>query len=201
MSIKDKKSSRTLIVTISLPAVAIGYVVFFFLPGQKEIGRLRDEFHQRQNFALEADRLTMAIRKVENDRAGAQNFIATWRELAPAQGKLAPIYGAVSQLAQDSGTSITRLDPQQTIQLETIGHSSFAIELKGNFSQIAEFVRGIEMRPETIWITDLMIEPAQRDSNRAVGGVPGKPGAGNNGQLLSAKITLRVFADKDKISG
>jgi hypothetical protein len=68
--------------------------------------------------------------------------------------------------------------------LETVRQHTLEIEVEGAYSQVVEFLRGIESRPESIWVPYAALQPAQED-----------------GTNVQCALSVVVFADNRGNSG
>jgi Tfp pilus assembly protein PilO len=177
------KKPRSWVLTIILAGSAIAYVAFVFLPGQRAIGEMRKQLHEKQEFIVQADRLTFAIQKAADDMQAALEFAEEWRSHAPSEGKLAATFGRITECAQTAGLAVQRFDPQPVVRLDSIWQAPVSLVAEGEFSQVFEFLGAIEALPSTVWIQNLRLENSGKVSGR-----------------LRCEMTLTVFADNRDFS-
>jgi Tfp pilus assembly protein PilO len=177
------KKPRSWVLTLVLAGTAIGYVAFVFLPGQRAVGEMRRQLHEKQQFIVQADRLSFAIAKATEDVQAAHEFAEAWRSQAPSEARLAVALGRFTDHAQAAGLSVRRFDPQPPVKLETVWHSSLALAVEGSYGQMLEFLRLVESESTTTWIENLRLETAREGAGR-----------------LHCEMTLRVFADNPDFS-
>jgi len=177
------KKPRSWVLTILVAVAAIVYVAVVFLPGQRAIGKMRKQLHEKQHFIVQADRLTFAVQKANSDLRSAHDFAEAWRSAAPAEGKLAATLGRITEHATTAGLAVHRFDPQPVVKLDTVWHAPVLLVAEGEFAQVFEFLRSVELLPSVFWVQQLRLESA------------GKP----NGRLRF-EATLMVFADNRDFS-
>lgn len=179
----QNRKPRSWIITALLSAVAVAYVLFVFLPGQRAIGSMRKQLHEKQEYIVQADRLVFAISRASTDLQSAHEFSAGWRNAAPSEAKLAAIFGGLTERAQLAGLAMHRFDPQPIVRLDSIWEAPINMVAEGSFSQVIEFLRLVETMPGTIWVQDLRLERGE-----------------NVEKHLRCTLTLIVFADNRDFS-
>ncbi len=199
------RKRRTLIVTVAVASAAVAYVIFVFLPGQKAIGRLRDEVRERREFILQSNRLVLAVQRSEEELSAARNYIQQWESAAPAEREIAQLFGTITELADNAGIVITRFDPQQPLRLETIRKVPVSLEFSGNFAQVFDFIRGVEELSANIWFDNLEIAAASNTHRGQSVSQPGRKAAASaatqqNSERLHCQVVLIVFTDNDGFS-
>jgi Tfp pilus assembly protein PilO len=177
------RKSRSMLATVLVAVASIAYVFFVFLPGQKAIGELHRELTKKQQYILDADRLSQAIEQVRHDFESGQAFTSVWCEAAPSEPELAALMGRITEEAKAAETAIVRLDRRTITRQETIWHVSVVLECRGRFEQVFELVRRLEAVPQDVWITDLHLERSSEDA-----------------ELVEAELVLTIFADNSEDS-
>ncbi len=204
---KLDKKPRSLIVTIALASAAVGYVAFVFLPGQKAIGELRSQLHEKQQYIVQAERLKSSIQHCERDLKEVRQFTEAWRDGSPSQDSLTQVFGKITDLASQSGTKITKFERQPVVEKEAIWHIAAKLQIEGDFVQVFEFVRRLEGLTSSTWLANVQLAPATDDSNprrEVIEDDEDEDQEQNqepkSGRGLSGEITLMIFADKREIS-
>jgi Tfp pilus assembly protein PilO len=174
---------RSWVVTTLLSAAAIAYVVFVFLPGQRAIGGMRKQLHEKQEFIVQADRLAFAISRASTDLQSAIEYAEAWRTAAPAEAKLAATFGRITERAQLAGLAVHRFDPQPLVKLDSVWQAPINLVGEGDFQQICEFLRLVETMPGAVWVQNLRMESGDKGEGR-----------------LRCEVTLIVFADNRDFS-
>lgn len=179
----DEKGSRgkrpkSWILTALISGTALAYAVFVFLPTQKSIASIRTELAEQRNEVLKLGALESEIVDLEQRIAAVRLTIDTWHEHAPTPQQTATFIGVVSQLAQQAGAKVERITPRSVVKMSALRQYPSDLTVDGNFVQIADFLRLLEERPETIWITRLNLSAS-----------------GEAGENVRCELSFTVFAD------
>ncbi len=146
------------VVTLPLTAAAVAYILLFYLPGERAIGRLQEQIKAKQDYIVGADSVLTALRTAQQKHEKALAYSTAWRQNAPTQENLSSRYWKINELANTAGTTITRFDPQPPVEYNTIRQIPLALGCTGTFAQIYEFLRGVESLPIEIWISAVKLE-------------------------------------------
>lgn len=149
------KKPNSLILTALISGTALVYAVFVFMPMQKSIAGIRADLASQRNEILELGSLENEIVDLERRISAVRATIESWQEHAPTPQQTATFIGVVSQLAQHAGANVERITPRSVVKMAALRQHPADLTVDGDFGQIAEFLRLLERRPETIWITRL----------------------------------------------
>ena len=147
------KKPKSWILTVLISAAALAYAFFVFLPAQKSIASLRSELAGQRKEILELGSLETEIVGLQRRIAAVRATLETWQEHAPTERETATFIGVVSQLAQQAGARVERITPRSVGNMAALRQHPADLTVEGDFVQIADFLRRLEQRPETIWIT------------------------------------------------
>jgi Tfp pilus assembly protein PilO len=172
------KNPKSLMLTVLISGSALAYAFFVFLPTQKSIGSIRSELAQQRNDILALGSLESEIVELERRIAGVRSTIDTWHAHAPTAQETATFIGVVSQLAQQAGVRVDHITPRSLIKMSALEQHPADLTMEGDFAQIADFLRQLEQRPETIWITRLNLAAS-----------------GEAGANVRCELSFTVFAD------
>ena len=156
-------TSRGLLVTILAVAAVIVYVMFGFLPVQKGLMAKRRELHEKQQFIANADLKSATVPQLEQQLLAVRQHVDGWRQHTRAESGAVALMGELASLAAKSGVILHRLTPQDHSTMETLRQQPLEIEVEGAYSQVIDFLRGIESRPETVWVPHIEMKPARED--------------------------------------
>ena len=193
--LETSQRRRGVLTTLALASIAVGYVAIFFVPGQNAIGNMRSDLHEKQQYIIEATRLTYAIRQSEKDIEAAKSQTERWRAGSPSRAKLSALFGKITHLAGQSGISITRWVPYQIRERNAVWQMQLDLEVEGYFEELFEFTHGIEQFPATIWVTrmDLEINDSILQSGKELAKLSArKPELFQNSKYLVSKISLII---------
>ena len=146
------------IITATLAAAGVAYVVWIYLPGSREIVRLRDDIQQKQDYLAMASGIPLALQISQKQVEETEAYNTAWHEQAPALEDLSSLYGKLHSLAKTAGTTVTRFDPEPIIRYETIRKIPLSVGLEGSFAQVFHYFKGLETMPATIWANSFKLE-------------------------------------------
>jgi Tfp pilus assembly protein PilO len=180
---KPRKPRGLLVTVLSLAAV-IGYVVVGFLPGQRALAAKRRELDEKRQFIATSELKSAQVAQLELELKNAKSHVDGWRRNSGAESSAVTMLGELANLARQSGVVLHRLTPQDPTTMETLRQQTLEIEVEGTFSQVVEFLRGVESRHEAIWVASLQLESSKQ-----------------NGTNVQCALGLVVFADNRGKSG
>lgn len=177
MSTQSKKP-KSWVLTVLISGSALAYALFVFLPTQKSIASIRSELAEQRADVLELGTLENEIVGLERRIAATRETIDTWREHAPTEQETATFIGVVTQLAQQANARMDRITPRSAVKMAALQQHPADLTVEGGFVQIADFLRMLELRPETIWVNRLNLTAS-----------------GEAGVNVRCEVNFTVFAD------
>jgi len=175
---KTSISGSTWLVIVPVLAVAVAYVFLVFLPGQEAIGKLREELAGREAFIQQVEAFGATIEATQQELDKTEEYVGRWEAATPSEDELSVVFGRISQLAKDSGTTTTRFEPQPATHYDEIRRIPLAVECHGSFASVCEFLCSLEGLEETVWIESLQMEQA-----------------GEDGGNVKCEVSMAIFAD------
>ncbi len=175
---KANPSPTSWVLMLTGAGVTAAYAIFFFLPGYRAVEGLQKELAAMERFVEQVDAIRPAIDTTRQECERTEAHVAAWRQSAPAQDELSELFGRISLLAKQSGTTTIRFDPQPVVEYEEVRRIPVALACVGPFGHICKFLQGLERFEETIWIESLHMERF-----------------GKNGENVQCELTLAIFAD------
>lgn len=182
------------IVAAPLVVVNLIYVVFFFLPGQKEIEGMRQEILDTQMYLA-----TAAIRPAEIERVGGELELATayneeWRKDAPYADSIARLFSEINRRAGDAGVAVRRFEPRQIDEMAHLDRVTLQLSTDGSFEQMFQLMRQLESLPETVWVDALQFRARKVPTNLA------STLTGSADASVQSELNLAIFAAKSEDS-
>ena len=171
------------LVTILLVAVAAIHMTLIFIPGYKNIARLRSEIESRRLYIDNSDATSAKLAAAQQDLLEVRSYIDNWQRAANSAHRLPLLYGNVNELSKKAGTVTTKFEPQMLIEMASLREIPIHLACVGTFAQIHELIRSLENMPQTTWIYSLQLSRA-----------------GTNSETVSAEISLVVVSDNPRIS-
>ena len=170
-------------VAVSVAGVA-AYLVLFFGPRQEEIAEIRRQAEERTRFAFHAAGAASAAAQTTEEINETKRFLHAWRAEAPREENVISLFQEISQAAQAAQTRNLRIEPAAVQKLAAVWRMPVKVAVEGHFAELFEFVRSVERLSTAVWVTDLEIAPAERDS-----------------QSLRMNMTLTIFGPRPDFSG
>jgi Tfp pilus assembly protein PilO len=156
MNAKTRQSGW--IVTLSLLAIAVAYVMLSWLPNYRAVKEMRAQLETKRQFVTQADGLATTLVGAQQELDKIKPVITKWEKAAPAKRDIPGLYGKISVLAKDAHLAVGRFDPQPVIVHEKLEEIPLAMNCSGTFAQIHGFIRSVEGLPVTIWVESMRLE-------------------------------------------
>jgi Tfp pilus assembly protein PilO len=170
---------RTWLITALLAAIAVAYVIFVFLPGQRSIGEFRAQVQERRQQILQAQTLTRTVALARQRLADTREVGQQWRARAPRHTQLITHFASLTQQAEAAGVAIDRLDPLPAVELHLITQQNVTLQFHAPFVAVFDFIRRLEALPGTTWVRNLRLHTvAEAD------------------RMLRGELTLTIFVDR-----
>ncbi len=172
------------IVILPVAAVAVAFVVWYYLPGMRAIAELRDQIRAKQDFVADSEKSGKALRAAKMEMDTTIAYVAHCRLQAPSEKELGGILAMIHDSANKAKVRITRFDPQPATAYEKLRRVPVSISLGGRFGQIHQFLRTLEEMPSYIWIASVKLDVDKK-----------------NGRDIVGEVVLVVFIGNSDISG
>lgn len=143
---------------LPMGAIAAGFVMLVFLPGQRRTQALRDELHLKQDFILAAGKTGARLHELRHELEETRRYNAHWRSRATSSAQITALYGQIAQLAQDAGVTTTRFAPGAPSEIDRMQRIPLDVVCHGTFAQMQTFLSGLEGCPQSVWLNELKLE-------------------------------------------
>ena len=183
MSHKQHVRYGSWLVTSSLVAAGILFLIFSFLPTSRTIQSLRDEIRSDEKYIAQTSSLTLALTQTQANLDRTIEYSANWRQRLPNHATFPAILGRITKQADVAGASMTRIEPQAALDLDTLRVIPIVFAAKGSYVDISRLLAGLEGLPEHVWLEDVRLE-----------------GSRQAGQKMLCELRLVVFAGNLEIS-
>jgi Tfp pilus assembly protein PilO len=171
------------LVTIPLVAIAVIHITFVFFPGRKVIAQLRKEIESTQLYISNANNVSATLAAAQQELLEVKSYIEKWRRSVFLVHRPPVLYGNITNLSKQAGTTTTRFEPQPIVELGLIRQIPIHMACTGTFAQIHDFIRSLESLPQTIWLDSVKYQKS-----------------GQNGGYILCEINLVAFSDNLKNS-
>jgi Tfp pilus assembly protein PilO len=152
------------IVTLSLAAIAVAYVMLVWLPGHRAIKAMCDQVENKRAFIAQATGLSAALTGAQRELDVTEAAAARWEKAAPGRRDIPALYGKIDALAKNAHLTISRFDPQPFVAYERLQEIPINVSCTGTFAQIYEFLRAVEGLPPTIWVESMRLEKTAQNT-------------------------------------
>jgi type IV pilus assembly protein PilO len=159
---KLNKLHKLLIVVGTLGALWTGFVMWFYLPQNEQIGQLQAELNKAK---VELDRL----RRVETD---LRNFKKEYKDmevkfaaalrLLPDKEEIPTLLASISQLGADSGLEFILFQPQPEVPRSFYAEIPLRVEVSGQFHNVAAFFDRVSKLNRIVNVGSVTIAPARK---------------------------------------
>lgn len=180
---KSNLKRQSYVVIAVVLAIAIGYPVCAFFPKMRAIARVRQEIRQKQDFVTETEKRRPLISQQQAALASTFKYLDMQRSRLVAPDKLSAVFGTISKLAKDAGTTTTRFQPHAPVAYDTFRKIPIDLGVTGRTDAIETFLSQIEHLPYTMWLDELKMDVA-----------------GDDGQTTRCNVELAIFVDNPEIS-
>ncbi|MBX3414870.1 MAG: type 4a pilus biogenesis protein PilO [Pirellulales bacterium] len=184
-----KRISQHSIWLISVPLVGalLGYMLYFYIPGRRDLMALREQLRATEATIHEADMLVVKIPAVQSQLGQATAYNETWNDRIAPQGQIVGVFGSISRLASDVGVSPSRFAPEKVTDLRYLRQVAVDLACTGEFEEIREFIHRLEDLPQFVWLNNIELSavPAKNESDR---------------KLTKCELNLVIFGNQREIS-
>ena len=176
---RSRGKPQTWVITLLLAVVAIAYLIFIFVPGQRSIGRLRSQFQERRQQIMQAQTLLSTVDHARRRLTETRSVSETWRSVAPRHSAMITHFASLTQQAQSAGVVIERLDPLPAIELNLLAEQDVTMQFNAPFNAVFDFLTRLESLSGTLWIRKLRLHSSGTTEGR-----------------LQGELTLTIFVDR-----
>lgn len=168
---------------IPLTAAFGVYLFFVFLPGMKDIQRMRSEMQFNEAAVMAAADIPERLKQIDQEFIDAHKHIEKWSGISNRPSDVAEMFGKLSNLAKLAGVATTAFRPEAKQSLATLERIPLTFGCRGTSEQVKTLLASIEGLNQRIWIDDALIEKSHQ-----------------NGKLVTCELKLAIFADNFEIS-
>jgi Tfp pilus assembly protein PilO len=146
------------IITVPLVAVAITYMALQWLPGHRDIETMQEQVESQRQFVEQSTDIQAALNAAQRELDKAESVTRKWEQAAMHERQMLVLYEKITGLAKQAGLTLAKFDPQCAVDYERIRELPISIRCSGRFSQVHEFLRGLERLHVTIWEKAVKLE-------------------------------------------
>lgn len=182
MSGVSLRGPRGWLVSAAVGGFAVAYAMLVYVPGRRAIVELKQKLAAREAFIEQALPLAPATTAAAAELRQTTSYNRRWIDQTPAPGQLARLFGRIHELAKWSGATITRFDPEPTIEHSLLRETPIELGIAGTVAQVMQFLGGIESLGNNNWEREVEMEP------------------GGGGGSVKCRIKIAVFSVGGDIS-
>lgn len=169
------------IVLLSMAGLTVVYLLAFFLPTQKAIGRLDGEARRKENYCAQAGNLEPILKATRLQLASARQYNKEWSGTTPSRGQIVTLLGRINAMSHAAGVQTTRFDPEPIVRHARICKIPLAMGMTGSFPRVFDFIADLERLPQSIWIENVTMEKVENVETK--------------GKVVSCELSLAIFDD------
>jgi Tfp pilus assembly protein PilO len=143
------------LISVPLIGALIGYMLYFYLPGRREVRALREQLHSTEATIHQSDMLVAQIPAVQTQLEETEAYNRKWGERIARDGQIVGVFGSISRLAADVGTTPSRFAPDKIVDFRSLRQVPVDLACSGEFEQIREFIHRLEDLPQFVWIDQI----------------------------------------------
>ena len=184
-----KKLAQYSVWLISVPLIGalIGYMLYFYIPGRRDLTALREQLRATEATIQQADLLVAKIPAVQSQLGQARTYNEKWGSRIAPEGQIVGVFGSISRLASEVGISPSRFAPEKVTDLRYLREVPVDLACTGEFDEIREFIHRLEDLPQFVWIDKLELSSATEKTEEA-------------GKLTKCEMKLVLFGNQREIS-
>lgn len=168
---------------IPLTAAFGVYLFFVFLPGMKEIHRMRSEMESKEAVVQLAATIPEQLKHIDQEFVDAHQYVEKWRGVSNKPSDVAGLFGRLSNLTKVSGVATTAFRPEPKVSYATLERIPLTLGCRGTPEQVQTLIASIESLSQRVWIDEAVIERGKQ-----------------NGKDVTCELKLAIFADNFEIS-
>jgi len=153
------------LVTLSLVAGSIAYLVFVFLPGQKLTAELNAQIEEKQAYLARVETITAALIEGEKELQRTNEYREQWRTNAPNATHISEFFAKIHDVERTSGVEVLRFEPRRVLARECVAEVPLSLGCAGTFAQVFTLLRGLEQLPADVWVKKMRLEKEASDRN------------------------------------
>ncbi|MCE9605275.1 MAG: type II secretion system protein M [Planctomycetia bacterium] len=159
------------------------YLFFVFLPGMKDIHRMRSEMETKEIVVQVAAAIPDQLKQIDQEFVDAHRYLEKWRGVSNKPSNIAELFGRLSNMAKASGVATTTFRPETKQAYATLERIPLTLGCRGTPEQVQTLLSSIELLNQRLWVDDVTIERSRQD-----------------GKSVTCELKLAIFADNFEIS-
>lgn len=154
-----KKSYRILVFLLTIFVLAALFVYFVYLPKTGEISNITDDISHLKQRLVVAKKRAKNLAKFEEEQARVDARFREALKLLPNEREIPSLLGTVSQLGRESDLEFQLFSPQKENSQDFYIEIPVAIEVNGNYHNVATFFSKVGRMERIVNILDVSMKP------------------------------------------
>jgi Tfp pilus assembly protein PilO len=167
--VSERRTGGSWIVIVPLAAVAVGYLVFVFLPNRRETAEWEQQLAAHREFLTQAAPLGVAAGVAQGELANTRAYNEHWARETVASDELPRLYARIHALVPQSGAVMTRFDPDRPVSRELLQETTLSLGATGTCEQLLRVLSGIERLGGITWIKEVDLEKGMDGTSARLG--------------------------------
>ena len=162
---KDLIRRDSLVTIIGLALLAAAFVFVVYLPSQKTERAVRAEIAQAERSIGDIPLHVAELESLNREIAQRVAYLESTRQLVPHDSDMHTILSQIASLADESGLTVTRLEPLAAVSYATYDVLPFRVSLSGRFQGVLSLLRGLEAPRRLFTTDDLALRQISKDGD------------------------------------
>lgn len=178
------KQKGSWLVTFPLIAIALIYLVAWFVPTRKSIAELRVALDSAENLVVSYGQSATQLEPAERRLAATRAYVDEWSARLIDETEIPSAFAVVSDAATAAGVKTARFAPNPPEPSGMLSRVVIDLQVVGTFGQIGEFLGRLEQLDLISWVDAVEIATDRKNSEE-----------------LSCGLSIVVFVGREEISG
>lgn len=150
-------------ITAPLLLLTVIYLTVFFVPGRRELNRLRADLDSTVEMAYQAEAKSTRIEAIQADIRATGEYTDEWEGRRLSTPRFAELFGRIHALGRDAGTVFRSFNPETPVPMRHLDQMPVKLVCVGSYASLFEFVRQLESLPEAIVINSVDVAAPRKD--------------------------------------
>ena len=141
---QDPVRRDTILTVVGMILMVAFFLLAVYMPGQEACDEAKAEIKNSERMISEIPLRVAELEKLNADLRERHDYLEQVSHLVPNTPDLHGVIRDAASLARQNHLSVTRLEPRDSVDRETIAFQPFHVTLSGTFADLINFLHGIE---------------------------------------------------------
>ena len=165
----DPIRRETILTAVGLVGMTIFFLFVIYVPGQHACQNAESQIHAAEQMMAQVPNRVAELESLRKQLRDLNAYLEQTETVIPKNPDLQGVISDVARLADRHRLCITRLEPLETVERETIAIQTFQVALSGAFSDVVAFLCGLESQRRVYCIRSLTMEREDRGNGEEIG--------------------------------